>query len=146
MGEALISLLDAKGRPTETERVFVMPPASQLGPITPEQRQVLIQSSLVAGIYEQALDRESAFEKIKGSSASSPSTSTTSTQTTEKESGGFMGGLSDILFGSTGPRGAQRDGVAQLVVKSAVRTVGSAIGREIVRGVLGSLLGGSRRR
>jgi DNA helicase HerA-like ATPase len=146
VGEALISLLDAKGRPTETERVFVMPPASQLGPITPEQRQVLIQSSLVAGIYEQALDRESAFEKIKGSSASSPSTSTTSTQTTEKESGGFMGGLSDILFGSTGPRGAQRDGVAQLVVKSAVRTVGSAIGREIVRGVLGSLLGGSRRR
>jgi len=146
VGEALISLLDAKGRPTETERVFVMPPASQLGPITPEQRQVLIQSSLVAGIYEQALDRESAFEKIKGSSASPPSTSTTSTQTTEKESGGFMGGLSDILFGSTGPRGAQRDGVAQLVVKSAVRTVGSAIGREIVRGVLGSLLGGSRRR
>jgi DNA helicase HerA-like ATPase len=146
VGEALISLLDAKGRPTETERVFVMPPASQLGPITPEQRQVLIQSSLVGGIYEQALDRESAFEKIKGSSASPPSTSTTSTQTTEKESGGFMGGLSDILFGSTGPRGAQRDGVAQLVVKSAVRTVGSAIGREIVRGVLGSLLGGSRRR
>jgi DNA helicase HerA-like ATPase len=146
VGEALVSLLDAKGRPTETERVYVMPPASQLGPITPEQRQVLIQSSLVAGIYEQALDRESAFEKIKGSSASLPSTSTTSTQATEKESGGLMGGLSDILFGSTGPRGAQRDGVAQLVVKSAVRTVGSAIGREIVRGVLGGLLGGSRRR
>jgi DNA helicase HerA-like ATPase len=146
VGEALISLLDAKGRPTETERVFVMPPASQLGPITPEQRQILIQSSLVAGVYEQALDRESAFEKIKGQSASAPNTASSSNPVAEKESGGFMGGLSDILFGSTGPRGAQRDGVAQLVVKSAVRTVGSAIGREIVRGVLGGLLGGSRRR
>jgi len=152
VGEALVSLLDAKGRPTETERVFVMPPASQLGPITPEQRQVLIQSSLVAGIYEQALDRESAFEKIKGQSASNPNSTPNSNRTgeqvqgAEKESGGFMGGLSDILFGSSGPRGGQRDGVAQLVVKSAVRTVGSAIGREIVRGVLGSLLGGSRRR
>ncbi|WP_089962726.1 helicase HerA-like C-terminal domain-containing protein [Limnohabitans sp. 2KL-3] len=146
VGEALISLLDAKGRPTETERVFVMPPASQLGPITPEQRQILIQSSLVAGVYEQALDRESAFEKIKGQSASAPNTASTPNPAAEKESGGFMGGLSDILFGSTGPRGAQRDGVAQLVVKSAVRTVGSAIGREIVRGVLGGLLGGSRRR
>jgi len=152
VGEALVSLLDAKGRPTETERVFVMPPASQLGPITPEQRQVLLQSSLVAGIYEQALDRESAFEKIKGQSASTPNSAANPTRTgepaqsAEKESGGFMGGLSDILFGSSGPRGGQRDGVAQLVVKSAVRTVGSAIGREIVRGVLGGLLGGSRRR
>ena len=152
VGEALVSLLDAKGRPTETERVFVMPPASQLGPITPEQRQILIQSSLVAGIYEQALDRESAFEKIKGQSASTPNNAANPTRTgepaqsAEKESGGLMGGLSDILFGSSGPRGGQRDGVAQLVVKSAVRTVGSAIGREIVRGVLGGLLGGSRRR
>jgi DNA helicase HerA-like ATPase len=152
VGEALVSLLDAKGRPTETERVFVMPPASQLGPITPEQRQVLLQSSLVAGIYEQALDRESAFEKIKGQSASTPNNAANPTRTgepaqsAEKESGGLMGGLSDILFGSSGPRGGQRDGVAQLVVKSAVRTVGSAIGREIVRGVLGGLLGGSRRR
>ena len=54
--------------------------------------------------------------------------------------------VTDVLFGSTGPRGGQRDGVAQLVFKSAVRTVGSAIGREIVRGVMGGLLGGSQRK
>ena len=60
--------------------------------------------------------------------------------------GGLLAGVSDILFGSTGPRGGKHDGVAQLVVKSAVRTVGSAIGREIVRGVLGGLLGGGGRR
>lgn len=153
VGEALVSFLDAKGRPCETERVFVLPPGSQLGPISPEQRQALIQGSLVAGVYEQALDRESAFEKIKGQAASAPSPVNPEglgpahgTAAPEAQSGGLMGGLSDMLFGSTGPRGGQRDGVAQMVVKSAVRTVGSAIGREIVRGVLGGLLGSSRRR
>ena len=55
-----------------------------------------------------------------------------------------MGSVSALLVGSNGPRGAHHDGVAQLVIKSAVRTMGSSIGREIVRGVLGGLLGGAR--
>jgi hypothetical protein len=153
VGEALVSFLDAKGRPSETERVFVLLPGSQLGPIQPEQRQALLQGSLVAGIYEQAQDRESAFEKIKGQAAAAPGGAPSGgslpgqmPSNSEAQDGGLMGNLSDMLFGSTGPRGGQRDGVAQLVVKSAVRTVGSAIGREIVRGVLGGLLGSSRRR
>ena len=152
VGEALVSFLDAKGRPCETERVFVLPPGSQLGPITPAQRQSLIQGSLVAGVYEQALDRESAYEKIKGQATAAGQAPTAhplpgqTATSAEPAGGGLMGGLSDMLFGSSGPRGGQRDGVAQLVVKSAVRTVGSAIGREIVRGVLGNLLGSGRRR
>ena len=153
VGEALVSFLDAKGRPCETERVFVLPPGSQLGPITPEQRQALLQDSLVAGVYEQTQDRESAFEKIQGSSAGNTAAAASgrglpgqAPAPSETGNSGLMGGLSDLLFGSSGPRGGQRDGVAQMVVKSAVRTVGSAIGREIVRGVLGGLLGSSRRR
>jgi uncharacterized protein len=153
VGEALVSFLDAKGRPCETERVFVLPPGSQLGPITPDQRKGLIQGSLVAGVYDTAQDRESAFEKIKGHDPAAAATGSPvgglpgqSPTSAEAENGGLMGGLSDLLFGSAGPRGGQRDGVAQMVVKSAVRTVGSAIGREIVRGVLGGLLGSSRRR
>jgi DNA helicase HerA-like ATPase len=153
VGEALVSFLDAKGRPCETERVFVLPPGSQLGPITPEQRQALLQDSLVAGVYEQTQDRESAFEKIRGSSAGNTAAAASGSglpgqapAPSETGNSGLMGGLSDLLFGSSGPRGGQRDGVAQMVVKSAVRTVGSAIGREIVRGVLGGLLGSSRRR
>ena len=150
VGEALVSFLDAKGRPCETERVFVLPPASQLGPITAEQRQALIQNSLVAGVYESAQDRDSAYEKIKGQAPqghSSPASAPPGQATEGADNdGGVMGGLSSLIFGSTGPRGGQRDGVAQMVVKSAVRTVGSAIGREIVRGVLGGLLGSSRRR
>jgi DNA helicase HerA-like ATPase len=152
VGEALVSFLDAKGRPCETERVYVLPPGSQIGPITPAQRQSLLQSSLVAGVYEQTQDRESAYERLKGNLSAHAQANAASNPlgqpvTAEHgESGGWMGAVSDVLFGTTGPRGGQRDGVAQLVVKSAVRTVGSAIGREIVRGVLGSLLGGSQRK
>ena len=151
VGEALVSLLDAKGRPSETERVYVLPPGSQLGPISTEQRQTLLQNSLVAGVYEKTVDRESAYEMIKGRAPAMDDKAVQQTQAQIKaaqteEGGGLMAGVSDMLFGSSGPRGGKRDGVAQLVVKSAVRTVGSAIGREIVRGVLGSLLGGGGRR
>ena len=155
VGEALVSLLDDKGRPTETERVFVVPPGSQLGPITSEQRQALRDSSLVAGVYEKTIDRESAYEKIKGRAPAMDAQAVqqarqtvqnAQTENTQTNDGGVMGQVSDILFGKTGPRGGRHDGVAQLVVRSAVRTVGSAIGREIVRGVLGGLLGGGGRR
>ncbi len=147
VGEALVSLLDAKGRPSPTERAFIVPPASQLGPISADQRKSLLDQSLVAGVYEQAIDRESAHEKLTGAAAQGP------TEDVRGESAGpakdkqdrMMGGVSDILFGSTGPRGARRDGLAQALVKSAVRTIGSSVGREIVRGVLGGLLGGRRR-
>ncbi len=71
VGEALVSFLDSKGRPSVTERVFVLPPGSQIGPITPEQRKALMGSSLVAGVYEKTVDRESAYEKLKGRAAAS---------------------------------------------------------------------------
>ena len=152
VGEALVSFLDTKGRPCETERVFVLPPGSQIGPISPDQRQALMAQSLVAGVYEQTLDRESAYEKIKGRAPAMDAHAVAQAQqtlanppTAGSADKGMMNQVSEVLFGSTGPRGGQRDGVAQLVVKSAVRTVGSAIGREIVRGVLGGLLGGRRR-
>jgi uncharacterized protein len=66
VGEALISLLDAKGRPTPTERAFVIPPASRIGAITPEQRAAVLKSSLAAGVYETTIDRDSAYEKLTG--------------------------------------------------------------------------------
>ena len=143
VGEALVSLLDSKGRPSETERVFVLPPGSQLGPIQHEQRQRLMDSSLVAGVYEKTVDRESAYEQLKGRAQQTMQQAGAGTPEAQS---GWVSGVSDILFGRTGPRGGRHDGVAQLVVKSAVRTVGSAIGREIVRGVLGGLLGGGGRR
>jgi DNA helicase HerA-like ATPase len=146
VGEALVSLLDAKGRPAPTERAFIMPPASQLGPISAAQRQTLLQESLVAGVYEKTLDRESAYEKLSASAPPSPaSPSGGAAASAPAAAGGLMGGLGDLLVGSAGPRGGQRDGLAQTLVKSVVRTIGSSVGREIVRGVLGGLLGGRRR-
>jgi len=154
VGEALVSLLDAKGRPSVTERVFVIPPGSQIGPITPAQRAALIEGSLVAGVYEKAVDRESAYEKLKGRAAASPSvapplplpTGTAAPAPADDAGGSLMDGLKGVLFGTTGPRGGKHEGLAEAAARSAVRSIGSSVGREIIRGVLGSILGGGKRR
>ncbi len=161
VGEALISFLDAKGRPSVTERVFVLPPGSQIGPITPAQRQALLDGSLVAGTYEKTLDRESAFEMIKGRTAAGAGAAPAAAgnggtgaagatrggaPASAEYDGGLMGSLKDMMFGSTGPRGGRRAGLAEAAASSAVRSMGSAVGRELIRGVLGSLLGGAKRR
>jgi uncharacterized protein len=163
VGEALVSLLDDKGRPSVTQRVFVIPPGSQIGPITPEQRKALIAGSLVAGVYEKVVDRESAYEKLKGRVAAGPAAAAPTTGTalppagtaslpgaTSADAGagggGLLGGLKDVLFGSTGPRGGKHEGLAESAARSAVRSIGSSVGREIIRGMLGGILGGGRRR
>ena len=149
VGEALVSLLDEKGRPSITERVFVLPPGSQLGPITPAQRQALLQNSLVAGVYEKEVDRESAYEKIRGRA---PEAGTTPADKpgpaapgAAADAGGMMGGLNELLFGTTGPRGGKKDGLVQTMAKSTARTMGTTVGREILRGVLGGIFGTKKR-
>ncbi len=155
VGEALISFLDAKGRPSVTERVYVLPPGSQIGPITLEQRKALIAGSLVAGAYEGAVDRDSAYEKLKGRAVASGETPAAGAPTmghpigggaNAPAGGGMMDRGKDMMVGTTGPRGGRRPGLMESAAQSAVRTIGSTVGREIIRGVLGSLLGGSRRR
>ena len=148
VGEALVSFLDAKGSPSVTERVYVLPPGSQIGPITPPQRQQLLQDSLVAGVYEKVVDRESASELLQaraGAAAGQAAAAPNGGAAGQSAFGGMLGGLNDVLFGSTGPRGGQHDGLAQSMAKSAVRTIGSSVGREIIRGVLGSLFGAKKR-
>jgi hypothetical protein len=152
VGEALISFLDEKGRPAIVERGFIVAPGSRLGPLTPAERKAAIENSVIFGHYEQVIDRESAYEKLRGggngSTAAPASTPAGNggTPAPAQEGGGLFGGLSDILFGSTGPRGGRHAGLAETAAKSVARTVGSTIGREIVRGVLGSILGGGSRR
>jgi len=161
VGEALVSFLDEKGRPTVVERAFILPPASRIGPLTVPERQAVIQSSLVYGVYEKALDRESAYEKLRQSAAAAPVQNSNAPATeggspglpgrtapppSESASGGWLDGLGELLGGSTGPRGGRREGVAEALAKSVARAIGSQVGREIIRGVLGSILGGTRRR
>jgi DNA helicase HerA-like ATPase len=151
VGEALVSLLDASGSPGVTQRAWIYAPGSRIGPITPEERRQIIARSVVAGVYEKEVDRESALEMLRaraaasvapGKGASSPATpgapaaGAGATMMT-----GALSGLSGLIFGTTGPRGGKHDGLVDLMAQSAARSAGSAI----MRGVLGSLMGGRRR-
>ncbi|CAL60768.1 putative ATPase [Herminiimonas arsenicoxydans] len=142
VGEALVSFLDEKGRPNIVERGFVLPPASQIGPITDAERAALMVNSMVAGVYEKTVDRESAYEKIKGR-VEKQTQEAAEAKAAEAESGG---GFSDVLGGIFGngngkkTAGRRSDTVVEAMMKSAVRTMGSTVGREIIRGVLGSIM------
>ncbi|ARP82498.1 ATP-binding protein [Bordetella genomosp. 8] len=149
VGEALVSLLDEKGRPGVTQRAWIAPPASRIGPATAAEREALRSVSPVKGKYEQAVDRDSAYE-VLGRRAAGPAepadaparpAGAPGVPDAAGKGGGVMDGLNDVLFGSTGPRGGRRDGVVQTMAKTAMRSVA----RELVRGVLGSLLGSRRR-
>ncbi len=152
VGEALVSFLDAKGTPVVVERAFVLPPASRIGPITADERRAVMNQSVLKGHYEQAVDRESAYERIKARATAKADAADTADQTTLERSGrtaprpapSTSGGLSDILFGSTGPRGGKREGMIESAARSAARSVGSGLGRQILRGMLGSIFGGRR--
>jgi len=97
------------------------------------------------GRYEDSIDRESAYEKITaqgfGTVAAPQQTGTQKPAEPTSSGGGLMGGLNEILFGSTGPRGGKRDGVVQVAAKSMARD----LGRQILRGVLGSIMGGRKK-
>src|SRR5271169_2800010 len=140
VGEALVSFLDEKGVPGMVERAMVCPPHSQIGPITPEQRADIIKNSVVAGVYETVVDRESAYERLKGKVVAS-GTSPAATGTGGASGSGWLGGLENAVGGVFGSGGSRRgDTPMQAAVKSAARAMGSTVGRQIVRGVLGSLL------
>jgi len=133
VGEALVSVLDAKGSPTPVERALIVPPGTRLGPITDAERRAIMKNSPVAGQYDEAVDRESAYEMLKEKAGKAA------------ESANAGGGLLDGIFGgNSGGKGRGREGLAEAAVKSAARAIGSGIGRQIVRGVLGSILGGRR--
>jgi uncharacterized protein len=151
VGEALVSLLDEKGRPAMVERAFIVPPGTRVGPISAQERKQLIGSSPLAGVYDKTEDRESAYEKLTQRVAETAATGKPVEAGAGRAqpaggSAGFLDGLGSIFSGSTGPRGGRREGAIEAAAKSAARAVGSQVGREIVRGVLGSLFGGGRRR
>ena len=153
VGEALLSFLDEKGRPNVVERAFVLPPASRIGPLAAEERQAVIKASLVYGVYENQLDRESAYEKLKGNAAAArqgqnQAQMPSSAPEAVAQGGGWLDGLGEVFGGrpSSGGRARGGDSIMEAAAKSAARAIGSQVGREIIRGVLGSILGGSSRR
>jgi hypothetical protein len=140
VGEALISFLDAKGRPEPVDRAYILPPCGRIGPATPEERQRVIAASGLSGVYDKAVDRESAYERLKGRVQSAPPAAGSAPAAGGSWTDSVKDSLGGLLSGS-----GRKDSIVEAVAKSAARTIGSTVGREIVRGVLGSLLGGRRR-
>ncbi len=161
VGEALVSVLDATGTPTPVERALIYPPESRVGPITPQERQQVIQKSVLFGHYEQMIDRESAYEKLTQKTGAALDRSShqqpTPAQTGQQSPGapaqsggsGWFGELikegGSILTAPTG-RSGRGDSLATAMAKSTVRAMGSSVGRQIARGILGSILGGTSSR
>ena len=146
VGEALVSLLDEKGRPGVVERAYVIPPQSRIGPLSAGERAAILANSVLGDHYRQQVDRESAYEKLKGRAAASAQGEPAAQPMAAASEGGWadtlLSGVGTVLGSKTG----RKDSVIEAMAKSAARTIGSQVGREIVRGVLGSLLGGGRRR
>jgi hypothetical protein len=133
VGEALVSMLDEKGMPGIVQRAFMLPPTSQIGPVTPDVRQQVIKSSPVYGKYEQAIDRESAYEKLQGR-ATNPGPAAGNVQPSSQSTA------------AAGRKATKPEPSAfDQVLKVANSTAGRQIERELVRGLMGSLLGTSRR-
>ncbi len=155
VGEALVSFLDEKGMPSMVERALVVPPHSQIGPITPEQRGRLITGSALYGHYEKSLDRESAFEVLRGrtaeAGAGAPAGSGASGPAQKQAD--FEAKLQAQRDAATAKAAADAakhapkpansmGGLVEAAAKSAVRAASSSLGRQLVRGILGGLLGG----
>ncbi|MCC7007222.1 MAG: DUF853 domain-containing protein [Acidobacteria bacterium] len=145
VGEALVSLLDEKGTPSVVERAWILPPGSRIGPLSADERKAVLRSSVVRGHYEQTVDRESAFEKLKTAAATAPADVPSGAPPPATAGAGSQGGsLTDLIFGKTGPRGGRHEGILESAARSAARSMGSGLGRQLLRGVLGSLLGSRR--
>jgi len=152
-GEALVSTLEAKGIPSMVQRTLIRPPASRLGPITPEERRTVMANSPVAGQYDETIDRESAFEMLQKRAKEAQKAEAAAQEQEPQGSGrtqwtipGFGDDRQDAPQPSrrttrapAQPRPSNRQTVAEAAIKSVVRSMGSSVGRALVRGILGSL-------
>src|SRR6266540_3667038 len=144
VGEALVSMLDENGSPEIVQRAKIVPPRSQVGAITADQRKQIIDSSILAGHYEKAIDPKSAFEILqartgqKAEAAGAPA-ATPGASVPEAAKPSFFTWISEVFQPRIGPHGGRYDSVATTAVKSMARAVGSQAGRQLIRGVLGTL-------
>ncbi len=125
VGEALVSFLDEKGTPGITQRALIIPPLSHIGPITIEERQALMRTSIVGDTYDQSIDSNSAYEHL--------------TKRLEEQAAYKAEQESIKAHEKETARESNRESAAEALAKSAARAIGSQLGRAIIRGVLGSI-------
>ncbi len=134
-GEALVSVLDARGAPTPVERILIRPPASRIGPLTAEERKKILSRSPLKGKYDQEIDRESAYEMLKRKAEEEARMETAARAEAEQ---------ARARQPARRRGGSRRQSVWEAMAKSVARSVGSSLGRRIARGLLDTLLGGRR--
>lgn len=137
VGEALVSTLDRKGRPTMVQQTLIRPPETRLDPITDMERFKIKRASPVGKIYDKPVDRESAFEILKKRTEQEASQDDEADNVREKET--RSDSVFDSIFGSGGKRRGGRQSVAETFAKSVARSAGTQIGRKVMRGILGSI-------
>jgi uncharacterized protein len=143
-GEALVSVLDEKGSPTQVERILIRPPQSRIGPLTDAERAEILDRSPLKGRYDTAVDRESAHELLKERAEEGVRAELAEKARIEQEKEAEKQARKEKSKGNMWTGSSRRQGVGEAIVKSVARSVGSSLGRQIVRGILGSLLGGRR--
>jgi len=131
IGEALVSVLDEKGAPQPVERVLIAPPEGQIGPIEPKRREELLQRSPIGSRYDQAVDRESAYELLKKKAEAAA----------REEQAERERLAAERATKKNAPTARRRESAGEAMMKSAARSIGTQIGRQIIRGVLGSIFG-----
>ena len=134
-GEALVSVLDARGAPTPVERILIRPPASRIGPLTAEERKKILSRSPLKGKYDQEIDRESAYEMLKRKAEEEARMEAAARAEAEQ---------ARARQPARRRGGSRRQSVWEAMAKSVARSVGSSLGRRIARGLLDTLLGGRR--
>ncbi len=137
VGEALVSTLMAKGVPSIVQRTLIRPPSSRLGPVSDTERGAIVSASAMAGRYDREIDRESAYEILKERAEE-----TARREEEEKraeEVARERERQAREREGASRSRRSRNDTIAEAAIKSVVRTVSTTLGREIVRGILGSL-------
>ena len=140
VGEALTSFLDPKGVPGIVQRTLIRPPSSRLGPATDAERQAVVAASPVAGLYDTAIDRESAHEILtKRADDLTKQREAAAAKAAEAKRREADEKAREKEERASRPRRSNRQSVGEAAVKSLVRTVSSQIGRELIRGILGSL-------
>jgi predicted extracellular nuclease len=144
VGEVLISMLDEKGVPTVVDRAFVVPPVGHIGPVTAEQRSQLMNTSLVAGVYETPVDRESAFEILQ-QKAQEKAAAAAQLQAQEAAAKQAAAEEKAARAAARAPD-SLTESITKSVARSAASSIGRSIGTQIVRGVLGSILGGGSKK
>jgi DNA helicase HerA-like ATPase len=146
-GEAVTSLLEAKGIPGIAERTLIRPPSSQLGPLDAAVRAAVMAGSPVAGKYETVLDRESAYEKLRARSeaAAREAAELEEKQAEEKREFERARRYNADGYGADKPKrttsSGRSDSIGTAFAKSFARQLGTKSGQALVRGILGSIFG-----